>query len=60
MAYPEVGMRSFAGYPTLVAQRLRTVWNRPEPLVGKRPNRIPDTGAVDKEHKYESATYPLK
>jgi hypothetical protein len=24
-----------------------------------RLNRIPDTGAADKEHKYESATYTL-
>jgi hypothetical protein len=26
------------------------------PLAGKRPNQILDTGAADKEHKYESAT----
>jgi hypothetical protein len=25
-------------------------------MARKRPNRIPDTGAADKEHKYESAT----
>ena len=25
-------------------------------MAGKRPNRIHDTGAADKEHKYESAT----
>jgi hypothetical protein len=25
-------------------------------MAGKRPNGIPDTGAADKEHKYESAT----
>src|SRR5215471_13072548 len=26
------------------------------PLAGKHPNGIPDTGAADSEHKYESAT----
>ena len=28
-----------------------------KPLARNRPTGIPDTGAADKEHKYESATY---